>query len=248
MATLAPMPHETAKPAGHIRFVCISDTHTKTDTLQLPPGDVLIHAGDFTRTGDQDEIEEFNQFLGEQSDKFKHILVIAGNHETTLDRNLRGRQMNEDGSRTQRDENLSLLTNCTYLEDTGASLFGINLHGSPWQPVHYTRGFGLDRGQALLDKWDLIPSDTDILITHGPPLGYGDFTSSGDRVGCSELLQTVRRRVQPRYHVFGHVHDDYGVYSDGVTTFVNAASVDKNYRQVNKPIVFDFKAREGITA
>ena len=77
----------------------------------------------------------------------------------------------------------------SYVHHTGASLFGINLHGSPWQPVHYTRGFGLDRGQALLDKWDLIPSDTDILITHGPPLGYGDFTSSGYRVGCSELLQ-----------------------------------------------------------
>ncbi len=31
-----------------IKFVCISDTHTKTKDLKLPPGDVLIHAGDFS--------------------------------------------------------------------------------------------------------------------------------------------------------------------------------------------------------
>ena len=53
----------------------------------------------------------------------------------------------------------------------------------------------------------MIPDDTDILITHGPPLGYGDKCCSGQRAGCAELLSTVQLRVKPKLHVFGHIHE-----------------------------------------
>lgn len=53
----------------------------------------------------------------------------------------------------------------------------------------------------------MIPEDTDILITHGPPIGHGDLCRSGLRAGCVELLSTVQNRVKPEYHVFGHIHE-----------------------------------------
>lgn len=118
------------------------------------------------------------------------------------------------------------LTNCTYLEDSSVDLYGIKIYGTPWyvnililfqfksiidsyfrQPEFGNWGFNLKRGDECLKKWNLIPEDTDILITHSPPLGYGDLVCSGVRAGCTELLATVQKRVKPKYHVFGHIHE-----------------------------------------
>uniref|UniRef100_A0ABI7ZVU6 Metallophosphoesterase domain containing 1 n=1 Tax=Felis catus TaxID=9685 RepID=A0ABI7ZVU6_FELCA len=108
------------------------------------------------------------------------------------------------------------------------------------QPWFYGWGFNLPRGQALLEKWNLIPEGVDILITHGPPLGFLDWVPKKmQRVGCVELLNTVQRRVQPRLHVFGHIHEGYGVMADGTTTYVNASVCTVNYQPVNPPIVID---------
>ena len=50
------------KPDGHIRFVCLSDTHCNDGCFQnVPDGDVLIHAGDFTYVGSKKEIEIFEK-------------------------------------------------------------------------------------------------------------------------------------------------------------------------------------------
>lgn len=67
--------------------------------------------------------------------------------------------------------------------------------------------FNLPRGQPCLDKWDLIPADVDVLMTHGPPLGHGDQCESGLRAGCLQLLDTIQQRVKPQYHIFGHIHE-----------------------------------------
>lgn len=75
------------------------------------------------------------------------------------------------------------------------------------QPEFHNWAFNLPRGKSCLEKWDLIPNDTDILITHTPPIGHGDFCYSGVRAGCVELLTTVQERVKPRYHIFGHIHE-----------------------------------------
>ncbi|XP_066524994.1 metallophosphoesterase domain-containing protein 1 [Hoplias malabaricus] len=60
-----PLPHDTPKPPGYTRFVCISDTHSRTDSIQMPYGDVLLHAGDFTELGLPSEVKKFNDWLGE---------------------------------------------------------------------------------------------------------------------------------------------------------------------------------------
>ena len=84
------------------------------------------------------------------------------------------------------------------------------------------------RGEPLREVWAQIPTDVDVLLTHGPPRGHGDLcfpTRLGmgrKHVGCDELLTAVTTRVKPQFHVFGHIHEGYGVTTDGVTTFVCA--------------------------
>lgn len=121
------------------------------------------------------------------------------------------------------------LTNCIYLEDSEIVIHGIKIYGTPWwifciieilyisyffknflyfrQPEFCKWAFNVPRGEACLSKWEMIPSDTDILVTHTPPVGHGDLCCSGVRAGCVELLSTVQNRVKPKYHVFGHIHE-----------------------------------------
>eukprot|EP00072_Mus_musculus_P070298 XP_017172061.1 PREDICTED: metallophosphoesterase domain-containing protein 1 isoform X1 [Mus musculus] len=242
-----PVPHDAPKPPGYTRFVCVSDTHSRTDPIQMPYGDVLIHAGDFTELGLPSEVKKFNEWLG--SLPYEYKIVIAGNHELTFDQEFMADLIKQDfyyfpsvsKLKPENYENVqSLLTNCIYLQDSEVTVRGFRIYGSPWQPWFYGWGFNLPRGQALLEKWNLIPEGVDILITHGPPLGFLDWVPKKmQRVGCVELLNTVQRRVQPRLHVFGHIHEGYGVMADGTTTYVNASVCTVNYQPVNPPIVID---------
>lgn len=75
------------------------------------------------------------------------------------------------------------------------------------QPEFCRWAFNIPRGGPCLSKWNLIPLDTDILVTHTPPIGHGDLCASGVRAGCVELLSVVQKRIKPKYHVFGHIHE-----------------------------------------
>jgi len=245
----------TVNDADGVTFVCISDTHSDHQSMHIPPGDVLIHAGDFTRYGLVSEVEEFNSWLGKLP--HTHKIVIAGNHELSFDP-LKIEECREymtqvgevaDCSKTVTDIK-SLLTNCIYLEDNQVEIFGIKLYGSPWQPRYSDSAFSLNRGEELLRYWEMVPTDTDILVTHSPPLGVGDkcqkhnedgSTRPFGRSGCQDLIQQVVERIRPRFHIFGHVHEGYGMYKNKETTFINAASCNKKYQAVNKPITFSFQ-------
>lgn len=83
-----------------MRVVCVSDTHgLHAEALAVPPGDVFVHAGDFTDTGERDEVLAFNAFLGRLPHKYK--LVVAGNHEATFDRDFYPRNWHHYGHRQQ---------------------------------------------------------------------------------------------------------------------------------------------------
>ena len=84
-----------------------------------------------------------------------------------------------------------------------------------------------------------IPQPSHVLITHGPPQGHGGLTSRGVEAGCEELLAAVEQRVRPAYHVFGHIHEGYGVTTNGATTFVNASVCTLSYAPTNAPVVFE---------
>ena len=131
------------------------------------------------------------------------------------------------------------MTGCTYLEDSEATIGGLRFYGSPWQPWFFDWAFNLERGAPLAEKWALVPDDTDVLLTHGPPSGVLDTTSRGERVGCEELAAALRR-VRPRLHVFGHIHESYGVHPADDTLSVNACNCDSRYAPVHPPVVVDW--------
>lgn len=255
-------PKSANKDPNKIRIVAMSDTHSLTRHLKfdVPDGDIFIHAGDFSATGKLNEIVEFNTWLGDLP--HKHKLVICGNHELSFDpalvesmsENTRSqgskhgfsnsipclghkREHIEAAVKTQNIR--QYLTNCTYLEDSGIELYGLKFWGTPHQPEFHRWAFNLKRGQEILNKWNLIPSETDILITHTPPIGFNDLCYNGLRAGCVELLSTIQKRVKPMYNIFGHVHESYGVSSDGKVVYINASTCNIEYLPNNPPIVFD---------
>eukprot|EP00105_Crassostrea_gigas_P030140 XP_011452355.1 PREDICTED: metallophosphoesterase MPPED2 isoform X2 [Crassostrea gigas] len=250
-----PFPPSTPISEDKIRFVCISDTHGKIEgsKLHMPPGDVLLHAGDFTQKGHMNEIQKFNSYLGALPYKVK--VVIAGNHDLTFDDNITEASLRTFGVQKSTVQSYlserglksvkQMLTSAIYLEDSLVTVCGIKIYGAPWQPVFCDWGFNLKRGEDILKKWQTIPADLDILMTHGPPVGHGDLTGGNNNVGCVELLNTVQKRVKPKFHVFGHIHEGYGVTSDGYTTFINASTCTRRYLPTNAPIVFDFIIPEG---
>jgi len=205
-----------------VRLVILSDTHSRHHKLEVPEGDLLIVAGDVTSRGHLDEVREFDRFLGRLT--HPHKIVIAGNHDFCFERTPQAAR--------------ALITNATYLEDEGCRVGGLQVWGSPWQPWFHDWAFNLHRGAPLRAKWDLIPVDVDVLITHGPPHGFGDLCYDGRRVGCEDLLVRVRE-LQPRLHCFGHIHEAYGLFRDGETTLVNASTCDLRYRPLNPPVVID---------
>lgn len=117
---------------------------------------------------------------------------------------------------------------------------GINIYGSPWQPWYHDWAFNLERGEEIKKKWDLIPQGVDVLITHGPPHKILDKTIEGVDAGCEMLVEAIKR-VKPKIHVFGHIHEARGqVLQDGVH-YINACSCDLTYRAKFSPIVVDYE-------
>jgi Icc-related predicted phosphoesterase len=204
------------------RIVCISDTHTHHWNLNIPDGDILVHAGDSTRIGKPEEIQDFNRWLGTLP--HPHKVIISGNHDFSFQ---------TDGPAAR-----SWITNAHYLQDSGVELCGLKFWGSPWQPRFFDWAFNLERGSALKYFWDQIPQDTDVLITHSPPFGILDQTARGEPVGCEELRKAVIR-IGPKLHVFGHIHEDYGQRKVADTLCVNAATCTLKYKPTNSPIVVD---------
>lgn len=190
-----------------MRLVCVADTHTFTDDLRVPDGDVFIHAGDMARGGDLEELAQVAAWIA--SLPHRHKIIVAGNHDCAF----------EDDPTAAR----ALFSQFHYLEDSELTLDGVRFYGSPWQPAFNDWAFNLPRGAALADKWRLIPRGVDVLITHGPPEGFGDRSGMEERAGCADLLARVRE-VTPRLHLFGHIHQDGGVWTDGATTFANVTT------------------------
>ena len=206
-----------------LKIVCISDTHGLHWNVTVPDGDILIHAGDVTLHGAFEDLDDFNTYLG--SLPHPHKIVIAGNHDFCFERD----------SQTC----AAILTNCIYLQDQAVTIQGIKFYGSPWQPWFCDWAFNLRRGAEIKQKWDLIPQDTDVLITHGPPHGQGDRTFGNVLVGCQDLLEAVER-IKPTLHVFGHIHEGFGTTNTKQTAFINASSCNLRYKPVNPPVIYEY--------
>lgn len=191
--------------AENMRLVAIADTHLYHDDVEIPDGDVLVHAGDLTRGGRLDELSVVADFL--RALPHRHKVVIAGNHDWGFVR--------------EPEAARELFADLTYLQDEGREIEGMSFWGSPWQPVFFNWAFNLPRGRQLAAVWAKIPESTDVLVTHGPPRGFGDECADGRHEGCDDLLDRIRV-VRPALHLFGHIHEARGHWRDGPTLIVNA--------------------------
>lgn len=210
------------------KIVCLSDTHNCNEQISVPDGDVLIHAGDATIHGTPDEIYKFAKWFS--SLPHKHKIFIAGNHDFFF-----------EDDRLSRETVNFLFPNCIYLQDSFTKIEGLKIYGSPWQPRFFDWAFNLMRGAELAEKWKLIPPDTDILITHGPPHGILDEVPRKywiENTGCEELRKKVEE-IRPKAHIFGHIHCGYGQTEQFGVKFINASNCDESYQPTQPPIVFE---------
>ena len=207
-----------------LKIIAISDTHGQHDKLALPDGDLLIHAGDISNKGEDFEIKQFLMWFSKQP--FKDKIFIAGNHDFFFER----------CSVAEIEEIMP--NGIIYLKDSGVEISGIKFWGSPVTPWFMNWAFNRRRGHEIARHWDLIPNDTDILITHGPMFRRLDKNKEGQHVGCKDLFLRSQA-LNLKAHVFGHIHQDYGTIERQSVKFLNASVVNENYELVNNPLVFD---------
>lgn len=210
--------------------MAVSDIHLKE--VETPQADLLIVAGDMTMRGTSRELAWFEKWLERQPQR--HKVWIAGNHELGIE---------EDDERARE---IAASTGTTYLNDSACEIEGKTIWGSPITPWFFDWAYNRRRGADIRQHWLKIPEGLDILITHGPPMGYVDTLMDGSRVGCEELLQIVSEKLvrPPRFLVCGHLHHGYGRATlkreDGKAVEVlNASSCNEEYEAVNPPLLFE---------
>jgi Icc-related predicted phosphoesterase len=230
-----------------MKIVCISDTHNKHEELDMSSlgddTDILIHAGDFTNFGKRYEIKKFVEWFEKQRARYR--VLVAGNHELSLD---------DDYIKAHQPSALNLLKqqvqslvkqneNIIYLENSGAEIDGLYVYGSPCSLKGSTTwGFQVEEKDGSAEEiWASIPTDTDLLITHSPPLGILDEYNN-TLYGCPTLFKHVFNRIKPRVHVFGHIHDQHGIQMKSTDTgspitFINATSVNGKHEVTGVPII-----------
>lgn len=222
-----------------VDIVCISDMHGFQDKLKMPVADLLLCTGDLTFHGYEHEIKPVGEWF--RSLSYAEMVTIAGNHDRSF-----------EDHRSKAEEWLlgapgERIPNFHYLQDEALELeingIKLKIYGSPWQPWFGSWAFNLREDYQLKEKWDMIPKDTDILLTHGPPYRLRDQVSElgynpGQHAGCRELRKAVQR-VRPKLHVFGHIHEGYGVSRWGDTQIVNASVNTCRYNPTNEPIVIE---------
>lgn len=209
------------------KIVCSADWHGHLP--ELPPGDILVIGGDLCPVWDHNRLyqaqwirSDFIPYLRELH--YKDIVVIAGNHDFVFQSSGKLRYL--------------FAENLHYLEDTGATIQGLNFWGTPWSTRFGSWAFMADESFLRL-QYLKIPEDTDVLITHGPPFQACDKSKWGNEdIGSKELRARIEK-VKPKLVVTGHIHEAYGVDYIGDTIVANVSDRDVDYKPGNPAMVFD---------
>ena len=212
-------------------LVFISDTHTKhkqiSDQLYQIyseyPESILVHAGDISYRGLPWEVENFVSWY--DGLPFRHKIFIAGNHDFLF----------ED----EADEAKKILErsgkSVIYLQDSGIEIDGLKFWGSPVTPRFHDWAF--NRDSDIEYHWNLIPEDTNVLITHGPPHKILDQTRGYVDAGCWRILDKIKDLKSLKVHVFGHIHEAAGIKEVDGVTYINASILNLYYEVKNSPVI-----------
>ena len=205
------------------RIVCISDTHMR-EIQGIPDGDILIHSGDFAIHHDTEtDLTLFADWF--LALPHKHKVFIPGNHDWVFEKN-------ESSAR-------ALLPKVHVLIDQEVTLEGLKIYGTPTQPIFCDWAFNKSEKEQQ-EAYSKIAVGTDILVTHTPPFGVLDIVDrpKGLHVGSKELMKVVTN-IKPKVHIFGHIHEAYGISKHRDTTFINCSLCTTRYEATNLPVVYD---------
>lgn len=211
-----------------MKIVTISDTHNKLDLVDVPEGDILIHAGDFTNQGTEIEVREFLKHFKKLPHQYK--LFVAGNHDFLFQRK---------ESWLMEELNNLRNNNIFYLEDSFIMINNLKFYGSPHSPKFGYWAFMKQKGQDIRKVWERVPLDINVLITHSPPYEILDLNKLNMRCGCEELKRKVGMLKDLKLHVFGHIHTGNGIVEKKGTVFINASICNDNNRVTFNPIVYE---------
>jgi Icc-related predicted phosphoesterase len=214
-----------------LRICIVSDTHNRISRFKLPKADVLIHCGDWTLAGTYEEMRMFQKDLLNVRNLYKRVLLVPGNHDELAEKA-------PDVVKAMFNK-----INVDVLIDKAVKIEGVKFYGAPWVPACGFWSFQYDTPEEGKEHWDKIPADTDFLITHCPPHGVLDIANSkwaNGHTGCLELGKRVTK-LKPKYHAFGHIHEGYGMVGYAETTFINAASLKRDYVTQNNPVLLEMQ-------
>lgn len=213
-----------------MKITFISDTHTKHHLINefLTEGDLIIHAGDITNVGEEGLLKDFCTWFDKLDYTYK--IFIAGNHDKIFEKEPKIAM-----------KIVNSFKNIIYLQDNFTIIEGIKIYGSPWQPEFFNWAFNLPRnGKELKQKWEMIPNDIDILITHSPAFGCLDRVINRDEsLGCEKLTDRLET-TKPKIHVCGHIHTGYGYSFNGDTHSFNASVLNERYNFTQKPLTIEW--------
>lgn len=207
-----------------MKILAISDTHCRHEEIDLSEyeADVIVHAGDATLLGEIPEVSEFSVWWN--SLPYRHKIIVPGNHDFLF--------------QDQPGLAKSMFLNTHVLINEGVEIEGLFFYGTPIVKHFGPWAFGY-YNEKREEFYDLIPDQTEVLITHQPPFGRLDYLPNGTHLGCEILLDRVLQLNKLKAHIFGHIHSGHGIIDKKGVTVVNAAQLDNSYTNFNEPIVFE---------
>ena len=221
-----------------MKIVHISDTHGCHKKLDFSgiDGDVLVHSGDFLTQGrdsgyQQEEFEAFISWFEQQP--FARKILVAGNHDWyCFHQYCREVDLREPLAEKGID----------YLLDSAVEIEGVHFYGAPWQPEFMNWAFNLPaESEELSRHWQAIPSETQVLITHGPAFGWQDVGGrQGRPLGCTVLRNVISHHPNIKLHLFGHIHEAYGHCEDNGRHFYNSCYMNHDTEIMSYPPCIDF--------
>ena len=205
-----------------MNITVISDTHNKHEYLDIPLSDVIIHCGDFSSGGEISTFKFLNWF---KTLKNPYKILVAGNHDEYVEK--KGKFWF-----TEYCKNIGII----YLQDSSVIIDGIKIYGSPYSNTFGNWSF-MKHESTIKDIWDLIEEDSDIVITHGPAYGILDLVNQDilePNVGSQSLSEKLKTLPKIKYHLFGHIHEAYGLVKNKYTS-INASIFNYYNGQLNAP-------------
>ena len=198
----------------------ISDTHTNHEQLNIPDNiDLVIHSGDFTNYRDpaRNEPEAHNFLKWYRELDIPNKVLICGNHDTSIERGLiTGKYIRSLGIK--------------YLYNETTEVMGLEIWGSPYTPTFGDWSFMKSRAK-IGRVWESIPDNTDIVVSHGPPLGVLDVTNRHDNLqeqcGDRSLLKRVME-IKPKAVLFGHIHNTKDICNSGTKQIAGSDTIYSN--------------------